>query len=534
MILALGGARSGLTTFLHETLLSWALQYSPTELQLSLFGLGSSRDFELFAQRKLPHARVVGLEVDPELVVAALDSAAAEIARRLVFFQAAGVPRDGFPGYRRETGNPLPRLVLAIDNVGELFMRGDTLADHARHALAQISLDGPESGVHLLLTSHVDNDATPLLDALPSSSVTRVVLPCHDADARAVLGVGADDDLELPHDPGHLLMALVCGSTIAGRLTPTDAVDRAGALRQLRTHGSNDRGLREPQVVDGRVGAALEHAPIDQLRSRSNERDGESLGVWLGESVSQARPVDAHFERREGANLLIVAEDPAVGRGLMISALTTAALRSEQPLELHVIDFTGLETGFAQAVMALDPVAAVTMSRRRNLHEAIERVRNAVVNRQARPDNDTAPSLFVINGLEDAHDLEIGASHEPSTDGRWAGHLEQILHEGPRVGIHTVLWTAHRATLEHRLTRDAVRRFALRVVGPMDVASSNALIDSPQASTLRPTEALLYDEGRGRLERLRPYRASDPDWIASTATSVINLADDSGAPAAHT
>ena len=67
----------------------------------------------------------------------------------------------------------------------------------------------------------------------------------------------------------------------------------------------------------------------------------------------------------------------------------------------------------------------------------------------------------------------------------------------------------------------------------MDPETSHALIDSPRAVSLRPTEALLYDEPRARLERFRPYRASDPDWIASTATSVINLTDDPGAPAPH-
>ncbi len=531
VVLALGRARAGLTTFLHQTVLSLALRYSPTELQLSLFGLGSSRDFELYAQRKLPHARVVGLEVEPELAVTALDSAAAEIARRLVFFQAAGVPRDGYPGYRRETGNPLPRLVLAIDNVHELFARDEQLAQRARDSITQIALDGPDSGVHLLLSGHANGNTSTLLDSLPTSGLTCAMLPCDDGDALAVFGENIAE-LTLPQTAGEIVIATDAGAVTPGRVQPTEPADRASTLRELRSHGAGDRALREPQIVDGRVSATLEHAPLDQLRAHRDGQGPETLGVWLGESVTTARPVDAYFERRDGANLLVVTDDASVGRGLMISTLTTAALRTERDLELHVLDFTGLETGFGQAIMALEPLAAITLSRRRNLLEATEHVRNMVVNRAARPQDPAAACLFVVNGLHEAHDLAVGAGPD-SAEARWLAHVEQIVHEGPLVGIHTVLWATDRSTLEQKLTRDALRRFALRVVGHMDPETSHALIDSPRAVSLRPTEALLYDEPRARLERFRPYRASDPDWIASTATSVINLTDDPGAPAPH-
>jgi hypothetical protein len=68
-----------------------------------------------------------------------------------------------------------------------------------------------------------------------------------------------------------------------------------------------------------------------------------------------------------------------------------------------------------------------------------------------------------------------------------------------------------------------MRHVGMRVVGPMDADASTALIDTPGASELRPTQALLYDEQRSRLERFRPYRLADAGWVGSAAGSVVNL-----------
>ncbi len=89
------------------------------------------------------------------------------------------------------------------------------------------------------------------------------------------------------------------------------------------------------------------------------------------------------------------------------------------------------------------------------------------------------------------------------------------MREGPAVGVHTLLWGTSLETLDRSLTRDTWRGFALRVVGPLDGATSQTLIDSPAAASLRPHQTLLYDEFDARLVRSRPYAIPDAAWLAN-------------------
>jgi hypothetical protein len=528
-VLALGRSGSGLSTFVHEATTNLAAHYSPGEVQLLLVGLGSSRQFEPYARRRLAHARLVGIEADRELALSALETATAEITRRLVMFQAAGVNRDGYEAYRRETGKALPRVIVAIDQVGELFAHRDTLSRKTDDLMTRITLDGAASGVHLLLSDHVDNNAAELLDRLPADGVTCVLLPANEDDARAVFGDNAPD-VDLPHAPGDVVIASPDGRVAAGQFTATTDADRDATLRELRARAEADRVDREPRVVDGLLEARLDRAPLDLLRTRDRHSDGPRvLHLWLGEPLALGSPVEVQLTRDEGANLIVVARDENLAQGVLLSAMVTATLDADRPVELNVIDFMGLETGFGECALALDPPAHVSVSRRRSSEATIERVRNIVVNRLAKAEVDAPASLLVINGLEHAHDLEIGESHGKSNGGGLLAHLEQIVRDGPTVGVHTILGSRTRESLEERLSRDVVRRFAIRVVGQTDPASSAALVDTPIAAELRATQALLYDEVTSRLERFRPYGLTEPAWLKSTTGPFVNLTSSNAA-----
>jgi hypothetical protein len=472
---------------------------------------------------------LVGIEADRELAVSGLESATTEITRRLVMFQAAGVHREGYEAYRRETGKALPRVVVAIDGVTELFAHHDALCRRTGDLLASIALDGAVCGVHILLSDHVDGNAATLLEMLPADGLTCVLLRSNDTDARAVFGENVSD-VDLPHEPGDVVVASPDGGVTTGRIASTSDADRDASLRELRARAESERLDREPRVVDGQLEARLERAPLDLLRTRDRHSDGRRpLHLWLGEPLALGSPVEVQLTPDEGTNILVVARDQSLGQGVLLSAMVTAALDGDRPVEIHVIDFMGLETGFGECALALDPPAHVSVSRRRNSEATLERVRNTIVNRLARHEVDAPASLLVINGLEHAHDLEIGESRGGPSGAELLVHLEQIVRDGPSVGVHTILGSRTREALEERLSREVVRRFAIRVVGQTDAASSAALIDTPMAAQLRSTQALLYDEATSRLERFRPYGLTEPSWLTSRTGPFVNLTSSSAA-----
>jgi len=97
--------------------------------------------------------------------------------------------------------------------------------------------------------------------------------------------------------------------------------------------------------------------------------------------------------------------------------------------------------------------------------------------------------------------------------------LERIVQDGPEVGVHTLVWSSAVGALSHQVGRGTVRAFALRVVMQLPADDSSVLIDSTYASTLHPNQALLYDEGAGRLTKFRPYVMPSVELIASLAAS---------------
>ena len=168
-----------------------------------------------------------------------------------------------------------------------------------------------------------------------------------------------------------------------------------------------------------------------------------------------------------------------------------------------MLDFMPVEDGFGEAVLPLGDLARTSIARRRGLPEMLDRVRNTLVNRLAHNRADAPPCLLVVNGLEC-----------PADESKLA-HLEQIVREGPP-SVYTLCcggprWT--RSSGGSPATHGA--DFALRVVGPLDGRTSQTLIDSPAAASLRPHQTLLYDEFEARLVRSRPYAIPDAAWLAN-------------------
>jgi hypothetical protein len=130
-----------------------------------------------------------------------------------------------------------------------------------------------------------------------------------------------------------------------------------------------------------------------------------------------------------------------------------------------------------------------------------------------------SPCLFVLNGLEQARELEVGTqAGAVDHDLGLFARIEAIVRDGPLVGVHTLLWAKRLETLDQRLTRGITSAFGLRVVGSMDDDASQALVESSAASTLPPWQVLLYDEFRSRLVRFRPYAMPQSTWTnADTA-----------------
>src|SRR5436309_2264075 len=108
-----GKTGSGKSTLFHLIITNLALWCSPEQVEFYLVDFKKGVEFKCYANRRLPHARVVAIESDRASGLSVLERVDAELRRRGDLFRQLGV--QDLPGYKPPGGQQLPRSLLIID-----------------------------------------------------------------------------------------------------------------------------------------------------------------------------------------------------------------------------------------------------------------------------------------------------------------------------------------------------------------------------------------------------------------------------------
>ena len=534
--LVAGKTGSGKSTLLHVLITNLALRYSPDEVQVYLVDFKKGVEFKPYAAYNLPHARVVAIESEREFGLSVLQGLDAELKRRGDLFRAAGV--DHIADYRQKSSQPLPRILLIVDEFQEFFTEDDPIASQAAQLLDRLVRQGRAFGVHILLGSQTLAGSYTLARSTIDQMAVRIALQCSEADSRLIL---ADDNpaARLLSRPGEAIYndanGLVEGNHPFQVAWLADE-QREKYLQEIAALAA-ERHYRPPRpqiVFEGNAPAEVEkNRPLHDLLTTPLARvAGEGPGVraprrvtaWLGEPVAIADPTAAHFRRQSGSNLLIVGQNDEAALGMMAVALISlAAQHAPQDAAFYVLDFGAVDAPYAGLWENLANILppTVKVGRRRQLPDFIGELAAEV---QSRLDNEQpgAPSRYLfLFGLQRARDLrqeEMGFSgfgsfgEEPAAPNS-SQQFTTLLREGPDLGIHTIVWCDTVTNLNRSLDRRSLREFAMRAVFQMSAEDSANLIDSPVASKLGPYRALFYDEEEGRLDKFRPYGLPTSEWL---------------------
>ncbi|MCI0492918.1 MAG: AAA family ATPase, partial [Planctomycetes bacterium] len=151
-VLICGKTGSGKSTLLHALITNTALHYSPDEVEFYLIDFKKGVEFKTYATHHLPHARVIAIESEREFGMSVLERLDAELHRRGDLFRAAGV--QDVPDFRDARPNePMPRVLLVVDEFQELFVEDDKLSQDAALLLDRLVRQGRAFGIHVLLGS---------------------------------------------------------------------------------------------------------------------------------------------------------------------------------------------------------------------------------------------------------------------------------------------------------------------------------------------------------------------------------------------
>jgi S-DNA-T family DNA segregation ATPase FtsK/SpoIIIE len=435
-----GTTGSGKSELLRTLVVSLAAQVGPDHVTMILVDFKGGSTFDACA--RLPHTVGVVTDLDDGLAERVLVSLDAEVRRRERLLRAVGA--DDLAAYRRTVDDPLPRLVVVIDEFASLAKE---LPDFLG-TLVAIAQRGRSLGIHLLLATQ--RPAGVVTDDIRANTNLRIALRLHDrTDAVDVVGdaapagfpIGAAGRAALRLGPDELVVFQTASS---GERVPV----RSGRLRVERVErvGAATAPSEGPSVLEALVDAIVRaadmsactrpHRPwIDALPEVIRPRDLQectAVGV-LDDPAAQCRhPL---VWTPAVGNLLLVG---AVGSGTTTASVTLAAacVRSAGPeaLHLYVVDAQG-DAAWTTFEALAHCGAVVRVGETERLARLFARLageldRRATVGRRE-------PSIVVvIDGFAAVRDALGDVAH-----GETLGRLDRLLRDGPSAGIVAVVTT---------------------------------------------------------------------------------------------
>jgi energy-coupling factor transporter ATP-binding protein EcfA2 len=535
-----GKTGSGKSTLMHAMITSLALQYSPNEIQFYLIDFKKGVEFKLYDHYKLPHARVIAIESEREFGLSVMEQLDRELKRRGDLFRELSV--QNVAGFR-QTGHPdpMPRILLLIDEFQEIFVEDDKIAQDAALILDRLVRQGRAFGMHVLLGSQTLGGSYSLPRATMGQMAVRVALQCNEADSSLIL---SEDNTaaRLLTRPGEAIYNDANGMVEGNN--PFQVVflndDRRerylGALRALA-----DRRTDIPQVprivFDGNQAADPAGNPLLSEMLASGTVHGRELTAplaWLGDAIAIKDPTAAIFRRQGGANLLVVGQREDLGTSLLaMTIVSLAAGHDPHP---------GGGLGQAARFVLLEPAIAeekpdILLSKlaghlpheievvgRLGTADAMEALAAEIRRRLDEQIIDAEAVFVVVRDLGRFRELrksdgDFGFSMGDKKAGP-ADNFLTIIKDGPAVGVHVVIWCDSLTNLQRTFDRNTVKEFELRVLFQMSGNDSSQLVDSPAAAKLGPQRALFIHEETGTLEKFRPYAFPTPEWLGAVAAAM--------------
>lgn len=520
-VLVAGKTGSGKSTLLHALITNAALHYSPDELELYLVDFKKGVEFKVYARHYLPHARVIGIESDREFGVSVLERLDAILEERSTQFREAGVP--DLPGFRQKRPDqPMPRILLIIDEFQEFFVEDDPLSQTAALLLDRLIRQGRAFGVHVVLGSQTLAGAYSLARSTLGQVAVRIALQCSETDAHLILSE-ENSAARLLTRPGEAIYNDANGLTSGNHLFQVvwlEDADRERYLTMLAERSEQAARQRsEPIIFEGNVPA--DPAGMPTCERLNGHASSSVVTAWLGEAVSLRGPLGLDFAAAAGNHLLLTGQDEPAAVGVL--AAVTRSVAENAASTGRAVIFNGSPNDRTVAVWS----AVASSTPNTSLHDIselepqIDGLLEELHQRDGRPGPRIWLCLFDLvrfRKLRKADD-DFGFGGFDKTAASLTDRFAELLRDGPTVGIHVWVWCDSMNTLNRWLTREQQQQFEYRVAFAMNSADSSQFIDSPAASKLGVNRAWLFRGDRGTLDKFRPYQAPRTAAAAATGTA---------------
>lgn len=538
-VLVAGKTGSGKSSLLHTLITSAALKYSPEQLRMVLLDFKKGVEFQVYSHGGLPHAEIIGIESRREFGLSSLEYLDKIMQRRGEMFREAGV--QDIPTWTRKRPNqPMPRVLVVIDEFQEMFVEDDKLSQQSSMLLDRIVRQGRSFGIHMVLASQTLGGSYSLPRTTLAQMAVRIALQCDGSDAMLILG---EDNLAASR-LRHSGQAIY--NDAGGRVESNQPFQVA--YLTSKTHGNQisrvphtDRPddpstnmLGRQIVFEGHKPAIWSPSDIERgIKSLAKMEQG-ALPLVLGESLSIEPAITRVLNRQAGRNMAMVGSDDRLASHMIVSLVrgwTETSARDHSPT-INYLDGARPEDQHAAGIRpwldgmnkAIDEtsgqstrgnsessrIRAIT-GEVRDSESIIQSVYTELERRMADPQVAHPSQLLIIANLARFRDLrkvDEFAFGSSSDSAKVAPDVAfgKILREGPTFGIFVLVWADSAGTLSRWLGRQGLRDLEVRILMQMSVNDSNTLIDSSVANKLEPHALIYYDETDSKVTKFRPYQ----------------------------
>lgn len=490
-----GKTGTGKSNLLHVMIHSLCEKYAPQEVDLYLLDYKESTEFMIYANPPLPHARLVATESDSEYGVTVLQHLVDELESRARLFKSEGV--HDFAEYRNTHHNPLPRVLLVIDEFQVLFAEGRHVAETAEKLLSQLLKQGRSFGIHVLLATQTLKGINALsMGSLISQVGCRIALACGQEDSAMILSGNnwAASELKSPPE-GIINNANGAKSGNVKFLIPlAESTFCRTHLGQLSERAVK-RGIKTKAHIFN--GANL---PTRPACSQFQASRGQTDALLLGERLTfTADALSVPLIRRQAFNVLFSGYNDLIHDGLLSATLASVSCAGDFD---EIVYFNG---------RGIAPVGGLT-----DVSSALGERFKAVNDINALPLQEIADSIglrrvaLIVDGLDvekALHPVQTFKMPKPGEPLTPADLLKRIADDGSRKGtfVFAFIDNWRRCAVP---CKDLFNLFELRVAFCMNEDDAGALVSGGIGKFKgieKPNRALFVNRMTNETHWFRPY-----------------------------
>jgi len=354
--LVIGSTGSGKSTLLHTVIMSALTSFSPDELNLYLMDFKSGTEFKVYAEKQIPHIKLLALDAMQEFGQSILDNLWEEMNRRSSLFNeliSQGLNVRNIEDYRKLTGKKLPRILVVADEFQILFSEDNNrkIANYCGGKLADFISMARVYGMHFLLATQTLSRLSSGFSIRKSTlneMYVRIGLKCTESECNLLFGEKngrtAFGKMEAKTGTAVYCEDYVQGRPVGFKVAYCDEATQEEILMEIENHYSLLEPMEKTKIFSG--GSIPDIRECKEFYEVDPREVYATVSVFLGEPIRIAAPVKLNVSRTKRSNLLIVGGEQGMLDRIvslyMVGAIKTRPARSLGVREKSVYLFDGL------------------------------------------------------------------------------------------------------------------------------------------------------------------------------------------------